>query len=129
MKTGIESLFATHGKALEIHARRMELIASNLANADTPGFKARDVDFKALLADSMNESTLRVSHERHLRSGGEIEDARLLYRRPLQPSLDGNTVDSNMEKTALSEASMRYESSLTFLTRKLTGLKSALRLE
>lgn len=130
MSDGLDSLFATHGRALEVHAKRIEMIASNLANADTPGFKARDIDFRAVLDDSLAAARLRATHERHLPAGGAgAAQGEALYRRPLQPSLDGNTVDSNMEKTALAEASMRYESSLTFLTRKLSGLKGALRIE
>jgi flagellar basal-body rod protein FlgB len=130
MNSGIDSLFATHGRALQVHARRIEVIASNLANADTPGFKARDLDFQQLLADSLQSERMRATHEWHI-GGGQLPlaQAELLYRRPLQPSLDGNTVDSNMEKTALAEASVRYESSLTFLTRKLSGLKAALRID
>lgn len=130
ISNGIDGLFSTHGRALEVHARRIELIASNLANADTPGFKARDIDFKQVLENSLSSARLQATHERHLPAGGgSAAEGDALYRRPLQPSLDGNTVDTNMEKTALAEASMRYESSLTFLTRKISGIKGALRIE
>lgn len=132
MKAGLDSVFSMHGRALEVHARRIEVIASNLANADTPGFKARDLDFQRLLSEVTDARSLRETNSRHIGGIGledGVGDEELLYRRPLQPSLDGNTVDSNMEKTALAEASIRYESTLTFLSRKISGIKSALRIE
>ena len=129
MSIGLESVFSLHDQVLQVQSRRMELIASNLANTDTPNYKARDIDFREALSQAGNSagSNMVLTDEEHITKSGVIDGASSEYRIPLQPSMDGNTVDSNMEKTAMAEASMRYESTLTFLSRKIEGLRSAMR--
>jgi flagellar basal-body rod protein FlgB len=115
--------------ALSLQSRRTEVIAANLANADTPNYKARDVDFRAALAQAgANGGSLGLqsTNTRHLGTAGAAGDATLLYRTPLAPSLDGNTVDAHLEQAAFAENSVRYQSTLTFLNGKFRSLMTAI---
>ncbi len=130
MPISFDSALGIHAKALLVRSRRNELLASNIANADTPGFKARDIDFRKVLSDAASDGPgLQRTHGRHLDTGAPsgIEGAELLYRVPAQPSLDGNTVDPDLEKAAFAENALRYNASLTFLDRKFRGLMLALK--
>lgn len=132
MSQPLDNVFGLQEQALNVHGRRLRLLSSNLANADTPGFKARDIDFRAALADASGNghATTHRTHPDHMPVQSDGADAgRTLYRVPLQPSLDGNTVDSQVEKSSFGEASVRYESALTFLNRRISGLRAALRSE
>ena len=124
----IDQAFGTHATALQLRAERAQLLAANLANADTPGFKARDVDFRQALASAQgNAGPLQATQANHLPGLDAGETTRVLYRTPLQPSLDGNTVDVATEQAAFSENSNRYLASLTFLNGRIRGLMTALR--
>ncbi|HWJ05875.1 MAG TPA: flagellar basal body rod protein FlgB [Steroidobacteraceae bacterium] len=117
--------------ALKLQSRRTEVIAANLANADTPNYKARDVDFRAALAQAgAPGSTLGLagSNARHLGTAGgtAATDDSLKYRTPLAPSLDGNTVDAHLEQAAFAENAVRYQSTLTFLNGKFRSLMTAI---
>jgi len=129
MPISFDSALGIHARALMVRSRRNELLASNIANADTPGYKARDIDFRAILDSAGNPAGLRTTHQNHLSLSGEsgIAGAELLYRVPNQPSLDGNTVDPDLEKAAFAENALRYNASLTFLDRKFKGLILALK--
>lgn len=130
----IEQSLGIHEQALKLRAYRMELIASNLANADTPNYKAKDIDFNALLKDysasggkAGQNGALNTSHPRHLggpQAGGDMAIAQ--YRSSNQPSLDGNTVDTQIEKSALMENSVHYQATLTFINGRINTLKKAL---
>ena len=124
----IDQAFGSHATALQLRAERSQLLAANLANADTPGFKARDIDFKQALASAQGETgplvTTQANHVGGLDAG---QATRALYRTPLQPSLDGNTVDVATEQAMFSENSNRYLASLTFLNGRIRGLMTALR--
>ena len=119
--------FGIHTQALALRGRRAEVLATNLANADTPGYQARDLDFAAVLAEQGDNGALQVTDTRHL--GGTDPDFNfaLRYREPLQASLDNNTVDVQAERAAFADNSMRYQASLTFLNGRIRGLMSALR--
>lgn len=130
----IDKAFGIHEAAVVTRARRAGLIATNLANADTPGYKARDIDFREVL----NEATAardagqpRRTHERHLGGGpatlgvGGLEGVK--YRIPLNPSLDGNTVDMNVEQAAFTKNAMMYQASLHFLDRRVKGLTQVIK--
>lgn len=125
----LDEAFGIHEQAMQLRARRAELLAGNLANADTPGFKARDFDFKKVLQQEMGQPVrMAVTNERHVQmNSGQISPAELLYRVPSQPSLDGNTVDSQKEYAAFATNSLEYQASLRFLTGKIKTLKSAIR--
>jgi flagellar basal-body rod protein FlgB len=106
------SLFGVHGAALEVRAQRMNVLASNIANASTPNFKAKDIDFTKALA----------SVERQ----GGIEQA-TLYRTPDSPSMDGNTVELSKEQTAFAENAVHYQTTLSFLNGRINQLTRALK--
>ncbi|MFO6446364.1 flagellar basal body rod protein FlgB [Erythrobacter sp. NE805] len=107
-----ERLFGIHGAALTLRSERMGVIASNIANAATPGFKARDIDFNAAL-------DARLS-----RQGGE---ARMVYRRPTMPSLDGNTVELGREQVAFAENAVAYSATLAFVQGRVSTITRALK--
>jgi len=125
----LDNAFGIHEQALKLRSRRAELLASNMANADTPGFKARDIDFKqALKGEAIKQTQIKTTHKNHISSATSgLSPAHLLYRIPTQPSLDGNTVDMQQEKTAFAANTLEYQASLGFLTGKIKGLKSAIR--
>jgi flagellar basal-body rod protein FlgB len=122
-----------HAAALDVRARRGELIANNLANADTPGFRARDIDFRQAMArasgDQTSGVTLSTTNAGHI-GGAASADAStspdLKYRTPLAPALDGNTVDAQIEQAAFAENAVRYQATLTFLNSKFRGLLTAI---
>ncbi|MFK7955614.1 MAG: flagellar basal body rod protein FlgB [Lysobacterales bacterium] len=125
MAFSLDSVLGIHPQALELRARRAELLAQNLANAETPHYKARDLDFKNSLKQSIEAAMPKRTHENHLQAPVRANDD-ALYRIPLHPSLDGNTVTEEFEKTAFSENAVRYQASLMFLTRKFSALKGAM---
>jgi flagellar basal-body rod protein FlgB len=131
MPLNIDAYLGVHGDALKVYARRSEVLASNLANADTPNYKARDVDFRSVLAAS-NTSTgaslpLAATHGAHLRAGAADGAGNgLKYRVPLAPALDGNTVDPQLEQAAFAENTVRYQAALSFLSDKFRTLMTAI---
>jgi len=114
---------------LALYGKRSTVLASNIANADTPGYKARDIDFRHVLASfGGDQLTLKTTRADHLGgSATAIASPDLLYRTPLQPSLDGNTVNSQVEQARFAENAVRYESTLTFLSGRFKGLKLAIK--
>lgn len=122
-----DSVLGMSPQVLALRSQRLELIAGNLANADTPGFKARDIDFEAQMSavrDGMG--ALRRTHDRHMFSDGSIDgdDATVKYRMPAQPSMDGNTVETQREHALFMDNAVRYQASITLLDGRI---KSALR--
>jgi flagellar basal-body rod protein FlgB len=127
MALDIQQIFAPHERVLNVANQRLELLAANLANADTPNYKARDVDFKTALQSVQGESvTLATTRAGHLSGAENVGKADALYRWPNQPSLDGNTVDAQKESAAVAETSVRYQASLTFLNQQLRTLRTAI---
>jgi flagellar basal-body rod protein FlgB len=132
MSTNLDSVLGDHAAALSIRARRAELLASNLANADTPAYKAKDVDFQAVLKrqqGNASAASLTVTNAAHLSntSPGGVTATDVRYRIPNQPSLDGNTVDPHLEKAAFAENAVQYQTTLTLLNARIRGLMTALR--
>lgn len=124
---GFKNSLSIHPQTLQLRAARAEVLANNLANADTPNFKARDFDFNAVLeGESRRTLEMNVTHRTHQRGNVETE-SELLYRNPYQPAIDGNTVDSQMEQSFYTDNALRYNSSFQFLNGKFKGLKGALR--
>ncbi|MCZ8134703.1 MAG: flagellar basal body rod protein FlgB [Porphyrobacter sp.] len=114
-----ERLFGIHGAALTLRSQRMGVIASNIANAATPGYKARDIDFNAAL-------DARLARQ----SGGATaadEDAGMVWRTPTMPSLDGNTVELNREQVAFAENAVAYSATLSFVQGKVNTITRALK--
>jgi len=124
-----DKALGSHAQALSLQSRRSSVLASNIVNADTPNYKARDIDFKQVLKSSQGDMLkLTGSKSGHIGSSGSgIKGSDLKYRIPLQPSLDGNTVDLDQEKAAFTENAMRYQTTLQFLTGRFTGIKGALK--
>ena len=130
MKLGLEQALGIHEDAIGLRAKRATLIAANLANADTPGYKARDMDFAALMSGvstSLVSPQLSRTHTQHIAAGGSGFSFEPLYRIPLQPAVDNNTVDTQFEQAEFLKNAIAYQSSLTFLSGKLRSLRTAIR--
>lgn len=125
----MDNLFGIHATALKLRANRAQLLAANIANADTPNYKARDIDFKqALRMAGTNSGDMVTTNPRHIdNSGGSMMGTEIMYRTPSQPSLDGNTVDLQTERSEFLENSMMFQASLRFLNGRISGLVTALR--
>ena len=129
----IDSALRFHQEALNLRARRQEVLSANIAHADTPNYKARDLDFKTALqgalqaAPAAGGATLAATAPGHL-SGkpGLAAEAGLLYRTPAQGSVDGNTVDLDAERAAFADNAIHYEFNLTRLTQQIKGLMAAI---
>ena len=116
-----DGLFGIHGKALALRSQRLSLLASNIANASTPGYKARDIDFEAALKEATTQqggSAADVS-----RAAGDS----MGYRVPLQSSLDGNTVELSTEQTLFAENAVKYRTTLSFLEGRINTITRALK--
>jgi len=119
-----------NARALGIANQRLEVLADNVANADTPGYKARDIDFRSAMQSAGSGGSLGLSEtskgHMQLDGIGGPNTATPMYRVPDQPSLDGNTVDSQRENAAIAETSVRYQASLTFLSAQIRSLREAI---
>ncbi|HET7269333.1 MAG TPA: flagellar basal body rod protein FlgB [Rhodanobacteraceae bacterium] len=131
MSSPSDPLFGIHARALGVWQRRAEAIADNLANADTPDYKARDVDFRKVLAEAGgNDANLQLAapSSGQASSNGSTPTGNipLEWRVPLQPSMDGNTVDTQVEQAAYAANSVHYQASLTFITAQIRMLRTAI---
>lgn len=128
MSVPTDNLFGMHTQALALWQRRSEVLAGNLANADTPGYLARDIDFrKALSAASGGQPELPMT----ITSQGQIDPTaqaaeKLAYRNPSQPSMDGNTVDEQVEQANFAANGVHYQASLAFITAQIRMLRTAI---
>ena len=124
-----DKILGNHERAFMIQSRRSSVLASNIVNSDTPGYKAKDIDFRSALNKSENDlMTMKTTRPGHIQTTvARPLGIELKYRIPAQPSLDGNTVDLNAEKAAYAENAIRYQASLRFLTGKFKGIKNALK--
>ena len=132
MPANMDSLFGIHERSLLLRSQRATVLASNLANVDTPNYKARDLDFKSLLNNETKSVNLRKTrtNSRHLPIGtadGVTPQAPMKYRNPHQASLDGNTVENALEQGRFSENAVRYQASLQFISGQAKGILKALR--
>jgi flagellar basal-body rod protein FlgB len=127
---GIDAELAGPLRALDLRAYRTEVLASNIANADTPNYKARDFDFAAALSgaiDARQRMALARTSARHLTgSGGQAPGVALQYRVPMQPSIDGNTVEMDTEQAQFSDNALRMQADLTFMSAHLRELQMAI---
>ncbi len=131
MAINFDSALGIHQQALKVRTQRAQVLANNLANADTPGFKARDLDFKRILQGqeqlSMGNTSMRVTNNDHIIGQTLSNDSSVLYRTPQQPSIDGNTVEEQVEHAAFMENNLSFQASFTLLNKKFTGLMSAIK--
>lgn len=132
MVNKLDDMFRFHQTALSLRAARQELLASNIANADTPNYKARDVNFadalKNAMAGTSTELPVVKTSPQHLEgnTGSSIMGAPVMYRKPIQASADGNTVDMDVERAQFADNALRYEASVMFVNAKLKGLLTAI---
>ena len=118
--------------ALKLRSHRHELLASNLVNADTPNFKARDLDFKEALSrrlaglETDQSLYLSLTNRRHIQIDGKPNGPETYFRVPVQPSVDGNTVDPDLERSHFVKNAMYLESTLAFLTSTIKSRLTAI---
>lgn len=124
----LDGALGVHEQALSVRSRRMEVLAQNIANADTPNFKARDIDFKAVLASASGQDTSMVATRAgHLSSGAAMNEDGTMYRVPFNTAMDGNTVEMSVEQSQYGKAAAEYQATLNFLENRISGLRRALR--
>lgn len=125
----LDNAFGIHAQALMMRSQRAELLAANMANADTPNYKAKDFDFHSALSQSKHAMTVLTATEPgHVKSANsQFGNLHMQYRTPSQPSLDGNTVDEDLERSEFMQNSVMYQASLRFLNGKISGLLTAIR--
>ena len=122
--------FAHYETALNLRSLRSELLSSNIANTDTPGYQARDIDFQSAFHDvkSGMPSTLRTTSDKHIGSSpGVVAGAEIGYRIPMQPSVDGNTVEADIEQGQFAENTVQYRATLSFLSAQVSSLRYAIK--
>lgn len=118
--------------ALTLRAGRQELLAANIANADTPNFKARDIDFAGALQNALAGTSGKLpvaqTAPAHLEAGtgSSVMGAPVLYRRPIQPTADGNTVDMDVERAQFADNALRYEASVKFISEDIKQIMQAI---
>jgi|TARA_B100000809_G_C15114332_1_gene521809 flagellar basal-body rod protein FlgB len=125
----LQNPLGVHATALMLREQRTTVLASNIANADTPNYKARDIDFSSVMAATKG-NTMRTSHSRHIGVSNYQAlqgDGMIKYRMPNSASIDGNTVEVNTENNLFTENSLRYQATSTFLNSRIKGVMSALR--
>ena len=125
---GIKAHLGAHATSLTLRASRNDILASNIANAATPNYKARDLDFKAEF-DRLEgiKGDLATTDPRHLPTIQFARMSALQYRVPINPAMDGNTVEMSVEQMQFSENVLRYQTSLSLINRKISGLTSAIK--
>ncbi|CAP42462.1 flagellar basal body rod protein FlgB [Bordetella petrii] len=125
--------FRFYQQAIALRAERQEVLSSNIANADTPNYKARDFDFQAAMRNALDtrmrlpDTQLALTSARHIPAKAVTPDpAELLYRLPYQPSIDGNTVDMDAERVQFADNTLHYQSSLQMLSSRIRSMMSAI---
>lgn len=127
--------FKFYQEALGLRHQRQEVLSANIANADTPNFKARDFNFQEALANAMGNGghmnlpdvSLNLTSTRHIPAAAQSQGpVDLLYRQPIQPSLDGNTVDMDLERVQFADNTQRYQADLTIISSRIRGIMAAL---
>lgn len=133
MSINFDKALGIHQQAMNFRAQRAEVLANNITNADTPNYKARDLDFSAVLAAEADKQgggqfALNRTNGRHIEAQGlSMGDEALKYRIPTQPSIDQNTVDAQIEQSNYAQNALDFQASFTLLNSKFKGLVSALR--
>lgn len=122
----LDNHLKVHEKALSLRELRMEVIAKNMANADTPNFKARDIDFASVMNEA-NKEMLDITQNQHISSDMSEGPVELMYRVPLNAAFDGNTVESSIEQANYGKAASDFQASLTFFENRIASIRKALR--
>ncbi len=132
MQQILDKAMGIHDDALRLRAYRSNIIASNIANVDTPRYKAKDIDFKRVLSRQVTPGgvdpvAIGTTNARHISIKQPLLSAEQQYRNPLQASLDGNTVDAHVEYSQFTQNTIQYQSSLQFLSGRFKGLQKAIK--
>jgi flagellar basal-body rod protein FlgB len=122
----LSDAFGIHERALSVRSQRMEVLARNIANADTPNYKAQDIDFKAMLQDVKTEY-LNATNDKHYAGIQDAPDDGMRYRIPYNSSFDGNTVEISLEQAQFGKAAGDYQATLQFLENRIGGIRKALK--
>ena len=126
--TGIDKALGISPQVLQLRMQRMNLLAANIANANTPDYKARDIDFRASLQAAQDaQGAMRATSNRHIPLAGAGTQPEVLFRTPSQTSPDGNTVDAHQEHSAFMDNALRYQASLQLLDSRIKGIKNAIK--
>jgi flagellar basal-body rod protein FlgB len=124
----LNQALGVHEQALQVKSRRLEVLAQNIANADTPNYKARDIDFKAVLGAAQKQDTaMFATSTGHFATGQEISPDGMRYRTPFNTSFDGNTVEMSVEQANYGKAAADYQATLNFLENRVSSVRKALR--
>ncbi len=131
MASKLDNLIGFQHQALSLRAHRQQVLAANIANADTPNYKARDIDFQSALKNAVagrsgGDLAMARTAAGHIAGGGDSGPAPLLYRRNTQSSVDGNTVDMDIERAQFAENAIFYEAGITFIGGRLRTMLSAI---
>jgi flagellar basal-body rod protein FlgB len=134
MSNKIDDYFRFHATSLSLREQRQQLLASNIANADTPNFKARDIDFTSALKNAMHSNgaksepapILTRTASAHLESANTVGNTVAQFRNTAQGNIDGNTVDMDVERNEFADNSIRYEASLTMINSQVRGMLAVL---
>lgn len=133
MSINFSKALGIHEQALGFRAQRAEVLANNIANADTPHYKARDLDFSSVLASQAERladggNALQRTHAQHINAEGmELADPALRFRNPHHAAIDQNSVDLQVEQSNYAENAVQFQASFTLLNNKFKGLITALR--
>lgn len=130
MLRDIRATLGVYESAMNLRVERQQVIASNIANADTPNYKAKDFDFQSALTSALSGQqtglALTQTSAGHMNASAEIAAGTLQYRTERQSAADGNTVDMDIERSELTENSLQYEVLTRLISDKLSGLRSAI---
>ena len=124
---GIKQNLKMLGAELSLRAKRNEILASNIANAATPNYKARDIDFDTEIKKYQSKGPVQVTNDQHIPVMRPVSPGKVQFRKNINPSLDGNTVELAIEQLQFAENSMKYQSTLSFLSGKVNTLMSAIK--
>jgi len=131
MSLSFSNALGIHESALKVRSSRAAVLANNLANIDTPNFKAQDIDFKGALRGQVQMNKQRMdmatTHGGHRAGSSMVSTGDELYRIPQQPSIDGNTVEEHVEHAQYMENAMAFQASFTILNGRFKGLQTAIR--
>lgn len=129
MAISLDKAFGVHPQSMNLRLQRSEILSSNIANSDTPGYKAKDMDFQAQLSGASKQytSSMTRTHDKHMSVSSTMNDG-LMYRTPMQPDTgDGNTVELQTERMEFLKNQLGYNASVQFLTGRIKGIKNALK--
>lgn len=124
----LDNAFGIHEQALTVRSRRVELLSKNIANADTPNFKAKDIDFKSVLSITRDQAlNMQATQAGHFSQGDPIRPDGEMFRIPFNTSFDGNTVEIGMEQAQYGKAAADFQATLSFLENRVSSLRKAMR--